>query len=217
MEHEIIADLKRRYTAKKYDEARKVSPENLSVVLEALRLSASSINSQPWKFVVIESDDAKQRLYDSFANKFQFNQGHAKTASHIILFANKVVYSEQDYDAVLEKNIADQRISPANKSDAFAAYGFVKMNEDAQGQHKAWTKAQTYIALGNGLHTLARLNIDSTTMEGIDSDALKTIFVQELDGYECNVALAIGYHHEEDRNAQTPKSRLSLEDVVTVL
>jgi len=217
MAHDIITDLENRYTVKKYDETQKVSKEDLLVFLEALRLSASSINSQPWKFIVIETDESKQRFHDSFADRFQFNQSHAKTASHIILFAHKTVYTEQDYDAVVEKSIADRHTASEKKSEALAAYGFVKMNEDERGEHSAWTKSQTYIALGNALHTLARLNIDSTTMEGIDRELLKQYFAKELDGYECHVALAIGYHHEEDRNAQAPKSRLALEDVVTIV
>ncbi len=75
-----------------------------------------------------------------------------------------------------------------------------------------------YLALGNALHTLARLNIDSTTMEGVDSELLNEIFSGELAGYECHVALAIGYHHaSEDYNASLPKSRKAFEDVITVL
>jgi len=40
-------------------------------------------------------------------------------------------------------------------------------------------------------------------------------FSEELDGYQCDVALAIGYHHpEDDFNAKLPKSRLALNDVL---
>jgi nitroreductase / dihydropteridine reductase len=51
---------------------------------EAMRLSASSINSQPWRFIVIENDAANQRMHDTFVSKFQFNQPHIKAASHVI-------------------------------------------------------------------------------------------------------------------------------------
>ncbi|CAG9000498.1 MAG: Major NAD(P)H-flavin oxidoreductase [Candidatus Celerinatantimonas neptuna] len=91
------------------------------------------------------------------------------------------------------------------------------MNGNANGEHKEWTRAQIYIALSNVLHTLARQNIDSTTMEGIDSELIKQQFNQELDGYECRVALAISYHHEDDRNTKTPKSRLAFEDVIKII
>lgn len=218
MKHEIISDLENRYTTKKYDPSKKVSAEDLAVLLEALRLSASSINSQPWKFVVIESDEAKQRMHDSFANMHQFNQHHINACSHVILFAHKLEYTRDDYDAVLNKAVTDTRITEAQKEAAFGSFKFVELNCDEQGQHKAWTKPQAYLALGNALHTLARLKIDSTTMEGVDSTLISEIFSDELSGYECHVALAIGYHHpSEDFNAALPKSRKAFEDVITIL
>ncbi len=55
MYHPIIQDLEWRHTVKKYDTSKKVSEEDLQILYEALRLSASSINSQPWKFIVIDS------------------------------------------------------------------------------------------------------------------------------------------------------------------
>lgn len=65
---------------------------------------------------------------------------------------------------------------------------------------------------------LARLGIDSTTMEGVDSEMIGDVFAKELDGYECEVALVIGYHHqEEDYNAKLPKSRLATDEVLLVL
>ena len=70
MTHPIITDLTTRYTTKKYDPSKRISPEDLQVIYEAIRLSASSINSQPWKFIVIESDKAKQRMHDTFPINF---------------------------------------------------------------------------------------------------------------------------------------------------
>ena len=61
MSHPIIEDLNKRYTVKQYDANKRISADELTTILKALRLSASSINSQPWKFVVVESDEAKQR------------------------------------------------------------------------------------------------------------------------------------------------------------
>ncbi|MEC8747662.1 MAG: nitroreductase family protein, partial [Pseudomonadota bacterium] len=97
MSHPIIEDLNKRYTVKQYDASKRISADDLATILEALRLSASSINSQPWKFVVVESDEAKQRLHDSFANKHQFNQHHAKEASHTILFAYDPKFTKEKF------------------------------------------------------------------------------------------------------------------------
>ncbi|MGF1778345.1 nitroreductase family protein [Vibrio nomapromontoriensis] len=218
MTHPIIADLEQRYTAKRYDATKRIPQDELEVIYEAIRLSASSINSQPWKFIVIESDEAKQRMHDTFVNKHQFNQPHIKAASHIILFAYHPSYTRDDYAKVVDKGIEDGRTAPEQREQAFGGFAFAELNTDETGNTSTWTKAQTYLALGNTMHVLARLGIDSTPMEGVDSEMITELFREELRGYQCDVALAMGYHHaDEDYNASLPKSRLSREAVLTVL
>lgn len=218
IQQQIISDLNIRYTAKKYDPSKKIPATDLAVLYEAMRLSPSSINSQPWRFIVIESDAAKQKMHDSFANKFQFNQPHILSCSHIILFAHNPAYTRADYAKVVDQGIADKRTKLEERDQAFGAYAFAEMNTDEQGNNANWTKSQTYIALGNTLHTLARLKIDSTTMEGIDSELIGEIFADELGGYECHVALAIGYHDQTaDYNLNLAKSRLAMSEVLTVI
>lgn len=218
MSREIIKDLEKRYTTKNYDPTKRIPAEALEVIYETLRLSASSINSQPWKFVVIESDEAKQRFHDSFANKHQFNQKHAKAASHIILFAHKTHYNRDDYAKVVDKGIEDGRTAPEERERAFGSFAFAELNTQEDGNTEAWTKAQTYLAMGNLLHALARMEIDSTPLEGVDPDMLSELFKDELEGYKCEVGLALGYRHlEEDYNAKIPKTRLAREQILTVL
>ena len=219
MTNPIIADLESRYTAKAYDASKRISAEDLEVIYQAIRLSPSSINSQPWKFIVVESDEAKQRLYDTFANKFQFNRPHAKSASQTILFAYKPNYTKDDYKKVVDAEVASGHL-PAEMYDTMlnGAYGFAEANTDEHGFNGNWTRAQTYIALGNTLHVLARLGIDSTTMEGIDSDLIGELFKDELDGYVCGVALAMGYHQGgDDYNYGKPKARLPMADILQVI
>lgn len=218
MNNAIIDDLSSRHTCKKYDATKKVSKVDLEVLYEAMRLSASSINSQPWKFIVIESDKAKARMNRTFENNFQFNQPHVFDSSHIILFAHNPHYTRTNYAEVVDKGIEDKRTKPEERENAFGGFFFAEMNTDASGNTANWTKAQTYIALGNTLHTVARLGLDSTPMEGIDIEMVNKEFEKELEGYECHVALAIGYRHpEDDYNATLPKSRRRFESVFTIL
>jgi nitroreductase/dihydropteridine reductase len=219
MSHPIIQDLNRRYTAKKYDASKRISPQDMDVIKEAIRLSASSINSQPWKFIVIESDEAKQRFHDTFANMHQFNQPHAKEASHIILFAHNPKFTKDDYRKVVDVEVSSGHL-PAEMYDNMlnGAFGFAESQTNELGFNGHWTKAQTYIALGNTLHVLARLGIASTPMEGVDPEMIGKIFEKELDGYVCEFALAMGYHLEgQDYNYGLPKSRLAAEDVLVTL
>jgi len=211
----ILEDLRWRYTTKKYDPARKVPQEDLDVLIEAIRLSASSINSQPWKFVLIESNEAKQRMSSTFARKYQFNQPHILDCSHIILFAYNPRYTRENFAEVVDKGIDDKRVKPEDRESAFASFLFAELNTDETGNTGDWTKAQLYLALGNALHTLARLRIDSTPMEGIDTELVNDEFTEELGGFQCGVALTIGYHHpQEDYNAELPKSRRKLDSIM---
>lgn len=214
MSNPIIEDLLWRKTCKKYDASKKVSEEDLAVLFEAMRLSASSINSQPWKFVVIDSDEAKQRMHKTFSRMHEYNQPHVFESSQIILFAHNPRYNLDDFSKVVDQYIEDGRVKPETREGAFAAFRFAELNTDKTGNTACWTKAQTYLALGNTLHTLSRLKIDSTPIEGIDTELVNEEFKNELDGYCCEVALAIGYHHAEDFNARLPKSRLHMDEVL---
>ena len=215
MVHPIIENLLWRHSTKKYYAGKKIPQEDLDVLFEAMRLSASSINSQPWKFVVIESAEARERMSKTFAQKHQYNQTHVFDSSQIILFAYNPRYSRDDYAKVVDKGIEDNRVKPEDRESAFAVFMFAELNTDKTGDTSTWTKAQTYLAFGNTLHTLARLKIDSTPMEGIDIDLVNEEFKNELDGYQCDVALAIGYHHpEDDFNSKLPKSRHRLENIL---
>ncbi|MGF1746872.1 NAD(P)H-dependent oxidoreductase [Vibrio minamisatsumaniensis] len=218
MTHPIITDLNTRYTAKKYDAEKRISAEDMEVIKEALRMSASSINSQPWKFIIIESDEAKQRFHNTFENMFQFNQPHAKEASHTILFAYDPKYTKEKFAKRADTEVSSGHL-PAEMYEQFlGAYAFAEMNTDETGFNGNWTKSQVYIALGNMLHTLARLGIASTPMEGVDARMISEEFADELEGHVVDVALAIGYHKDgEDYNHGKPKARLALDEVVTTL
>ena len=214
MNHPIIEDLLWRHTTKKYDKTKKVSPEDLQIFLEALRLSPSSINSQPWRFIVTESEEARERMAKTFKHKFQFNQPHIFDASQIILFAYNPRYTRENYAEVVDNGIEDGRMKPEKREQGFGGFMFADLNTDLHSNTGSWTKAQLYIALGNALHTLSRLKIDATPMEGIDIALVNEAFKEELDGYQCDVALAIGYSHPEDYNAALPKSRRRMESIL---
>lgn len=172
MTHQIIKDLNWRYTTKAYDANKSISAEDMAIIKEALRMSASSINSQPWKFIIIETDEAKQRLHDTYEHNFQFNQPHAKAASHTILFANKKHFTKEDYSKRVDAEVESGHLPAEMREQMMGAIAFAEMVADENGYNGHWTKAQSYIALGNILHTLARLEIDSTPMEGVDAQMI---------------------------------------------
>lgn len=216
-QHPAIIDLEKRKTSKHYDPSRRVPQEKMEVIYEALRLTASSINSQPWKFIVIESEEAKRRFEKTFARKNPHNRKHVSEGSHVILLAHNPSYTRDDYAKVVDNDIANGRGAAKDRERLLSKFSFAQSRTDASGNNANWTRSQVYIALGNALHVLARLDVDGTAMEGIDSELISEEFENELDGYVCDVALAVGYHHPDGHNAKLPKSRLPIEDVLQVL
>jgi nitroreductase/dihydropteridine reductase len=175
-------------------------------------------HSQPWRFILIESEAGKVRFEQTFANKYKQNSHHATEASHIILFAHNPFYKRDDYKKILDVNIELGRLKQeAYEATLNSAFHFAELHSDENGCNQKWTKAQAYIALGNAMHVVARMGIDATPMEGIDSELIGEVFADELDGHVCDVALAIGYHAKEDFNHGLPKSRLALDAIFTTV
>ncbi|MBB6633816.1 nitroreductase family protein [Cohnella thailandensis] len=69
-----------RRTIKKYDPEVKISREEMSQILKEATLAPSSFNLQPWRFVIIESQEAKEKLIEIAP----FNSTQIFTSSAVI-------------------------------------------------------------------------------------------------------------------------------------
>lgn len=62
---DFLEIMKQRKSCRAYDPEKQVSREDLLKIVEAGRLSPSGCNSQPWKFIVVDSPEAKEKLCDA--------------------------------------------------------------------------------------------------------------------------------------------------------
>lgn len=53
---------KRRVSTRSYDPARTISDEDFNTILEFGRLSPSSVGSEPWKSLVIQNKELREKL-----------------------------------------------------------------------------------------------------------------------------------------------------------
>ena len=63
-----IEALQRRYSVKKFNKELIVPQETLLNILQAGKLSASSLGLQPYKILVVESAEMKEKLIPAFYN-----------------------------------------------------------------------------------------------------------------------------------------------------
>lgn len=192
---------KNRYTTKKYDSSKKVSEENIQKLKEILRLSPSSINSQPWEFIFISEESLKSQL----SQASEFNESKIKECSHLIVFTalNNIKKFEKDILAYLpEGNIGYYNQVIKSQSDF---------------EIKSWFQKQVYLSLGFFMSACASLGIDSTPMEGIDNKKYDEIL--KLEDYSTLFAVAIGYRDPNDTNQPsiTPKSRLDIDTIIKTI
>lgn len=55
----ILELSEKRFSARKYT-AEPVAQSDLDYIMECVRLAPSAVNKQPWKFVIVRSEEAKQ-------------------------------------------------------------------------------------------------------------------------------------------------------------
>ncbi|NGM66968.1 nitroreductase family protein [Sphingobacterium sp. SGR-19] len=189
---------KNRYSTKKYNPDEKILEDTIQQLKEILQLSPSSINSQPWKFTIIANTKVKSELATvSYHNLEKINQ-----ASHLVVF-NVIDNVEKFENENLRKlpegaiNYYNQHVKPLGEAGI-----------------KNWMQHQVYLSLGFFLAACASMGIDSTPMEGIQTDEYNKIL--KYDGYTALFAAVIGRRNVADFNqpALKPKFRRPLDEII---
>ncbi|MCE1117393.1 MULTISPECIES: oxygen-insensitive NAD(P)H nitroreductase [Pseudomonas] len=216
---DTVALAKRRYTTKAYDASRRIPQATIDALLEQLRHSPSSVNSQPWHFIVADTDEGKARLAKSTEVGFAYNTSKILNASHVIVFATRTDMTEAHLQAVLEQEGKDGRFrsdeAKAGQDQSRRFYVNLHRHDNKDLQH--WMEKQTYLALGTALLGAAAYGLDATPIEGFDFKVMDAELGLRERGYTSVVVLSLGYHSEEDFNAGLGKSRLPAGEVFTFL
>ena len=205
-----------RYATKVYDPMRKIAPSDFETLLEIVRLSPSSVNSQPWRLLVADHDDAKLRIAKSMqTDQYSYNATKIMAASHVIVLATLREMTQAHLEAVTDAEMAHGRYHDRTKGSA-ARLSYVDHYRDT-GVIAEWMVNQTHIALGQLLLAAASLGIDATPIGGFDNHILDTELGLAHDNLASSVVVALGYHAEDDFNAPLPKARLPMDQVVRYL
>lgn len=202
----ILEALNRRYATKAYDSTKKVSDENLQIILEAMRLSASSYGLQPWKFIVVTNPELREKL-----KAVSYGQPQVTDASHLIVLTVKKDMTVADVDAYMA-SIAQTRGMPVEALDGFKNMLLWATSHFDQSMKETWNTKQVYIALGTWLLTAASLQIDASPMEWFNSSEYNQLLW--LTDYSAAVIMAVWYRAESDEAQHYKKVRYNAEQVI---
>ncbi|MDP8257923.1 MAG: nitroreductase family protein [Candidatus Aadella gelida] len=69
---------------------RRIDPEKLELCAEAALYSPSACNSQPWKFIIVNDNSAKEKMRSSvFSGLYNMNSFASNAAAYIVLISKK--------------------------------------------------------------------------------------------------------------------------------
>ena len=206
-----------RYSTKVFDPNKKISEADFQQLKDILRLSPSSVNIQPWHFVIADDEAGKSRVAKGTEGMYEFNMPKVKDASHAIVFCSRI-YADDDFlQTVLDKEDMDGRFAePAFKEQMYQGRKmFLGTRRYDQKDEPHWLIEQVYLNMGALLLGAATLGIDAVPMEGVDLQALDEEFALRDKGYTAVGIVSLGYRLKDDFNASLPKSRLSEETIIT--
>lgn len=213
---ELIKAVQRRYTCKAYNPNKKIPADHIEQLKTLLQFSPSSVNSQPWHFILAASDAGKAKVTQGTVN-FAANTAKILNASHVLVLCTRQEISEPHLLRILEQETADGRITDADNKAAMhqGRQFFVNMHRFELKDAQHWMEKQTYLALGTLLLGAASLGIDATPIEGFDVTALNQALGLREQGYNASVIVALGYRDDSDFNAKLPKSRLPQAEIIS--
>ena len=213
----ITSTVLSRRTTKAFDPARRIPAEVIDQLRVVLRHSPSSVNSQPWHFVIAATEEGKARVAEGTREAFPYNDAKLRKASHVIVFCARTTLDDAHLQAVLDQETADGRLptpdAVANQRKSRGLYVNLHRFDRKDTQH--WMEKQVYLALGTLLLAAATLGVDACPMEGFDAAKVDEALGLRARGMTSVVLVALGFSGEGDFNAKLPKSRLPPETLFT--
>lgn len=203
----IIDNLKWRYATKKFNPELRISNENMELLKEAVNLTASSYGLQPYKVLIIEKADIREKLKAA-----AWGQNQITDSSALFLFCNFTEVGAGKVDSYLKLRADINNLNVADSKD----YGDMMKSMLASltpEQISVWTSKQTYIALGTLLAASSELKIDSCPMEGFDKDQFDKILGLKERGLTASVLAAVGYRDDGDPFLAFKKVRKPLNEM----
>lgn len=192
-----------RHACKRFRNA-KIPEAEFGRILEFGRMSPSSFGMEPWRFIVVESDEIRQTL-----RPVCWDQPQITECSHLVAITadNESVLPDSDYvkSMFARRNLAD---------DAYLRY--LKRYRDHMAPQftsreavEAWTHKQCYLAAANMMTGAASLGIDSCPIEGFEKAAVEAVLALPP-SHSAALLVAFGYR----LNPQGEHLRLHPDEVI---
>ncbi|KAA8997206.1 nitroreductase family protein [Paenibacillus spiritus] len=180
-----------RRSIRKYDPSVKISKEEMTEILTEATLAPSSVNLQPWRFLVIESEEGKRKL----APLAKFNQLQVETSAAVIAIfgdMNSIEYIEEIYGTAVAKGLMPQEVKDRQVTSISAYYS----NTSEQVNRETVLIDAGLVSMQLMLAARAH-GYDTNPIGGYEKDQIAEAFGMDKDRYVPVMLLSMGKAAEE--------------------
>jgi len=159
--------LDKRRATRYFDPMRKLEREKLEEIIKHALLSPSGFNLQSWRFIAVESEKQKEKLFEC-----AFNQDKVKEAS-VVLICCGDLECHKDVNKISADMVAKNYMPPE------AEVGFIKMVKDYYANpQRTHDSIFRDVMLASMVTMMAAMEagVDSAPMSGFDVAKVKEAF-----------------------------------------
>jgi len=202
MNNTFLANLNWRHATKKFDPKKKIDQKIVEKILEAIRMTPTSLGLQTMHTYVVTDEKLKEKIRPK-----SFNQSQVTDCSHLLVlcYRNDPNQRIDEYVKMVTKGKLVEKLKL--KPMELMMRGYV--TTQLRGRIDEWSARQVYIALGFAMAACAELQVDSCPMEGFDPEAVDKI-LDLPKNIKSVLLLPIGYRKADPKKK---KIRFSREDM----
>ncbi len=196
-----------RRSVNSFNPDKKFDRETLKKIIEMATLAPSAYNLQPWRIIVAESDEAKEKLM-----KLAFNQPKVKEAAYTLIIAgNKDGWKESNpvWEEMLQSVGGNTEMVNGAKQSAAYLYGSDEIRKVKFAESNASLLAMSIMIAAK------EFGIDSHPMSGMDFDGVHKEF--GLAEHESLVMLITLGYRDESKDLYPRRPRLDFEKITTII
>ena len=199
----LFADVVReRHSVRKYDPSWTISREEMAELLQEATLAPSGANLQPWRFLVIDEAELKQKLLPIAFNQEQVIQASAVVA--VLGDLKAIDKAEQIYSAAIEAGYMNEQVKAQILNNLRRFYA----DPASEAVKRSVLIDGGLVSMQLMLSAKAR-GYDTVPMAGYDEQALRSAF-QISDRYAVVMLIAVGKAAQQAHKTV----RLPVEEVI---
>jgi len=189
-----------------------VPQEKVKATLNATLICSTSSELQPFQVILKSKSELKKKTITIATNQLV-----VLSFAHLKVFDAWNIYTKEsanNHFSYLNK----QKIMPASITDSYRIYMLDIFSKQKPLEHFNHESKQSFIGLGFALKAAANEKINSTTMEGFDTDALDKILILKKRGLKSTSIFALGHRDvQKDRFVKSKKVRESVGEFITLI